>query len=232
VTLRLATWNLHGSAEPDLGTLADLIKQFDLDIIAGQELRRHQARHLAHRLDWSHTFWTFKHNGWYGLPRRSEGLGLLSRVPANERLHITLSVGAPWWNYTRRIAQRATVGELVVVNAHLASHNDVAGRTRQVERLIEFADGADVLAGDFNDTPGGIALARLAEVGWHDVFDLADETVGTGNTSPVDNPIRRIDHVLVRESVAVLRVEVPTTNPTMVSVSDHLPVIADLARTS
>jgi endonuclease/exonuclease/phosphatase family metal-dependent hydrolase len=210
--------------------LAELVQQFGLDVIAGQELRRHQARQVADRLDWPSGFWTFKHNGWYGLPRRAEGLGVLSRLPSADRRHTTLSVGAPWWNYTRRVAQRATVGELTVVNAHLASHDDVAGRTRQVERLIVFADGADVLAGDFNDTPGGTAMARLAEAGWHDVFDRADETIGSGNTSPVYAPVRRIDHVLVRDHVTVRRVEVPATNASLVSVSDHLPVIADLAR--
>jgi endonuclease/exonuclease/phosphatase family metal-dependent hydrolase len=232
VTLRLATWNLHGSAEPDLGTLRGLVSQFGLDVIAGQELRRHQAHRLADRLDWPSAFWTFKHNGWYGLPRRSEGLGILSRLPATERQHTTLSVGAPWWNYTRRIAQRAAVGDFVVVNAHLASHNDTGGRARQVEQLIDFAEGADVLAGDFNDTPGGMTMVRLAEAGWHDVFDRADDIVGSGFTSPVDNPVRRIDHVLVRSHIVVRRAEVPTTNSVMVSVSDHLPVIVDLERSS
>jgi endonuclease/exonuclease/phosphatase family metal-dependent hydrolase len=226
--VRLATWNLHGSVEPDTRAIANLVEQFEIELIAAQEMRRHQARRLARHLGWPGASWCFKHNGWYGLPRRAEGIALIASVGDVDYLRTTLSTGAPWWKYTRRVAQQATFDGVRVVNAHLASHNDVEARATQVERLIGFADGAHVLAGDFNDIPGGETLTRLAEAGWHDVFDRTDNIVGGRNTSPVDAPVRRIDHVLVRNHITVARVNIPTHGPKMTAVSDHLPVIVDV----
>jgi endonuclease/exonuclease/phosphatase family metal-dependent hydrolase len=226
--VRLATWNLHGSAQPDTRAIASLVEQFAIDLIAAQELRHHQARRLARLLGWPGASWCFKHNGWYGLPRRAEGIALIASVPDIDYARTTLSNGAPWWKYTRRVAQRATFANVRVVNAHLASHNDVVARAAQVERLIVFADGAHVLAGDFNDIPGGETLNRLAEAGWYDVFDRTDNIVGGRNTSPVDAPVRRIDHVLVREHVVVTRVNIPSPDRSLTAVSDHLPVIVDI----
>jgi endonuclease/exonuclease/phosphatase family metal-dependent hydrolase len=226
--VRLATWNLHGSAQPDTRAVARLVEQFAIDLIAAQEVRRHQARRLARLLDWPGPSWCFKHNGWYGLPHRAEGIALIGSVSDSDYARTTLSTGAPRWKYTRRVAQRAAFDGVQVVNAHLASHNDVVARAAQVERLIAFADGAHVLAGDFNDVPGGAALTRLADAGWHDVFDRTDNIVGGRNTSPVDTPVRRIDHVLVRDHIVVTQVNIPPAGPTMTAVSDHLPVIVDL----
>jgi endonuclease/exonuclease/phosphatase family metal-dependent hydrolase len=226
--VRLATWNLHGSAEPDTHAIADLIRSFQIDVVAAQELRRHQSRNIARLLAWSSPYWCFKHNGWYGLPRRSEGIAFVTAQPTTDRSHITLSQGAPWWNYTRRIAQQAVVDGVRIVNAHLASHNDVVARAAQVERLIAFAHSADVLMGDFNDVPDGAVLARLAEAGWHDVFTRTGNITGSTSTSPVEAPVRRIDHVLVRESVTVGRVHIPAPSAHLTAVSDHLPVIVDV----
>jgi endonuclease/exonuclease/phosphatase family metal-dependent hydrolase len=226
--VRLATWNLHGSVEPDTRAIANLIEQFEIDLIAAQEMRRHQALRLARILDWPRASWCFKHNGWYGLPRRAEGIALIASVADTDYERTTLSTGAPWWKYTRRVAQQATFNGVRVVNAHLASHNDVVARSAQAKRLIAFAANAHVLAGDFNDIPAGETLTRLADAGWHDVFDRTDNIVGGLNTSPVDVPVRRIDHVLVRDHVAVTRVSIPSPGAPLTAVSDHLPVIVDI----
>jgi endonuclease/exonuclease/phosphatase family metal-dependent hydrolase len=226
--VRLATWNLHGSAEPDARAVAAMMQSFRLDLVAAQETRRHQIRALDRLVRWPRGYWSFKHNGWYGLPRRSEGLALLSSHPTEQRMRTTLSTGEPWWKYTRRIAQRASIDGVVVVNAHLASHDNIAARAAQVERLITFARGADVLAGDLNDIPAGPALTRLREAGWFDVFDCAGAIVGGTATSPVDQPVRRIDHVLVRDHVRVGTVDIPAPSPALAAVSDHLPVIVEL----
>jgi exonuclease III len=41
------TWNLQGSQRPDITKVADKIQQFQPDIIAIQEIQKHQARALA-----------------------------------------------------------------------------------------------------------------------------------------------------------------------------------------
>lgn len=228
--MRLVSWNLHGSAEPDLDLVADLLRSLAPDVIAFQEIRRHQARRLANLLGWPPGAWTFKHNGWVLLPRRSEGLATLSQHPLTKHQRITLSRGEGWWSYRRRIGQRSVVGGLAVVNIHLATHDDEVGRAAQVERLLPFAQGATVVAGDFNDVPNGPVLARLRDAGWLDPFDTADQRVGIAETSPAHAPVRRIDHVLIELGRPVKRSQIPDPgrDGRWPSVSDHLPVVIDL----
>ena len=53
------------------------------DAVAVQEIRRRQARRLADRLGWHHE-WVFKHNGYWPLWWRAEGLAILSPSPLDD----------------------------------------------------------------------------------------------------------------------------------------------------
>ncbi|WP_063819196.1 endonuclease/exonuclease/phosphatase family protein [Herbidospora cretacea] len=74
-----------------------------------------------------------------------------------------------------------------------------------------------LVAGDLNLTPGDPAFQRLlAEIGLTDPLkDLGDPP-----TSPADDPVKRIDHVLLTEGLTAVSAEVPR-----VPFSDHLPVV-------
>ena len=75
-TWRVMTWNLHGSARPDLTLIAQAVGRATPDVVALQEVRRSQAMGLAARLGWEHE-WVFKHNGYWPLWWRAEGLAIM-----------------------------------------------------------------------------------------------------------------------------------------------------------
>jgi endonuclease/exonuclease/phosphatase family metal-dependent hydrolase len=203
--------------------VAGTIESLGADIVAVQEIRRHQAYELARHLGWSAPFWSFKHNGWYGLPRRAEGMAIIAKEPIEQRRTVAVSYRAPRWSYTRRIAQQAVIINLKVVNVHLASHDRTEERTAQARRLLVFAGESDVIAGDLNEELGGDAITLLVNAGYRPVEgDLA-------NTSPSDAPVRRIDHVLTFGRVTIQHEEVPPSGAAMVRLSDHLPVAASLS---
>ncbi|GLX92211.1 hypothetical protein Hesp01_01610 [Herbidospora sp. NBRC 101105] len=74
-----------------------------------------------------------------------------------------------------------------------------------------------VVAGDLNLAPGDPAFHRLlTEIGLTDPLKL----FGDPPTSPADDPVRRIDHVLLSPGLTAVSAEVPR-----VPFSDHLPVV-------
>ena len=46
-TLTIMSWNLQGSQRPSIGKVADKIQQIQPDVIAIQEIQKHQARALS-----------------------------------------------------------------------------------------------------------------------------------------------------------------------------------------
>ena len=75
-----------------------------------------------------------------------------------------------------------------------------------------------VIGADVNEEPGGAAWAALAE-------GLVDAARDCGPTFPLREPRRRIDALLVDPRLDVVDVRVPRPGP----VTDHLPLVADLA---
>ncbi|MEJ7640027.1 MAG: endonuclease/exonuclease/phosphatase family protein [Singulisphaera sp.] len=99
-----------------------------------------------------------------GLGRTREGVAILSRIPVER--HETLDLGGQ-----QRTAQlvrvRAGGRPVVVVNTHLYwLPGAQAARVRQVERLLDWVGAIEpgatvVVCGDFNATPGSIAIALV-----------------------------------------------------------------------
>jgi endonuclease/exonuclease/phosphatase family metal-dependent hydrolase len=110
------------------------------------------------------------------------------------------------------------------VGCHLALHRKQ--RLREVERVIRAAaalDGPVVVAGDLNERPGGPSWRRLREAGFI--------VQGTPDwpTFPADDPVKRIDAVLVPDGVRVRHHGDPgVPNGLLATASDHRPVLAVL----
>lgn len=91
-------------------------------------------------------------------------------------------------------------GRWRVFNLHLSL--DRSARLRSVELLLGWIAGlgvkpaATVLAGDFNEVPEGLPLARLREAGWQDAWERL-APAGPGDTFPTPDPFIRLDYVLV-----------------------------------
>ncbi|GAA3811489.1 hypothetical protein GCM10022226_35030 [Sphaerisporangium flaviroseum] len=114
--------------------------------------------------------------------------------------------------------------EVGIVNTHLQAPPGQAPEVAAIARDLAVAatragTGGPrpvVLAGDLNITPDDPEMRVLEAAGLSDAFH------GRGNplTSPADNPVKRIDHVLVSPGLAVVDARVPR-----VTFSDHLPVV-------
>ena len=236
MTLKIMTWNLQGSQRPDMAKIAEKIRQSQPDIIAIQEIQKHQARALSRRLGWSHV-WAFKHNG-YGplLPRRAEGMAIMSRSPLSNTGKTTLSSGYGRFTYRRRIAMWAAIRihgqQFTLFNTHLASDDIGDEGTTQAQRLRKiissYNDRPTYIAGDFNDHQRPDIVNILNSDQNHDAWNYSQSRSRNGLTNPTKNPYQRLDHILVPRTHAITRVEVPDSDQSWIELSDHLPVIATI----
>lgn len=122
-------------------------------------------------------------------------------------------------------AQLRVEGALLgVVGCHLSLKR--RERVREVERVIEVADrlrGPVVVSGDLNEGPEGPCWQRLAEAGY------VDHGSGAWSTFPSDDPVKRIDAVLVRGRATVLHHGDPgVPDEGLRAASDHRPVLAEI----
>ena len=236
MALTIMSWNLQGSQRPNIDKVAGKIQQFQPDVIAIQEIQKHQARSLSRRLGWSYV-WAFKHNG-YGplLPRRAEGMAIMSRSLLTNTGKTTLSSGYGRFTYRRRIAMWATADihgqQFTLFNTHLASDDNGDEGTTQAQRLRMIIDAHGqqpaVIAGDFNDHQRPDIVKILSDKQNHDAWTYAQSRSRNGLTNPTKNPYQRLDHILVPRTHAIAHVEVPDADQSWIELSDHLPVIVTI----
>lgn len=238
VATRILTWNLQGRERPPLDAVAAVLDGFRPDVVALQEVQRPQALRLAHLLGWRAT-WRFKH---WPLVVAPEGLAVLTPEPVTELRHATLAAGPRFWSHRRRVALAAHVatpdGPLVVVDAHLGSGVAPEERVRQARETIDLLGGAHgCIVGDLNTRPGSAVIDAYAAAGLRDAWvDVHPDAPGHTNWGPGPRdhaPTKRIDFVLVTETLEVVAAEVPTAGEPGFdgygALSDHLPVLVEVA---
>lgn len=223
---RILTWNLRGAARPDLGAIADIIRTYDADAVALQEVQRAQARRLASMLCWSHR-WARKHYPYTPLVWwRAEGLAIITPHALRDARARTISPGTSTWTYRHRIVLAATIDRagsepLRLFDTHLAAHDRPDARIEQAARVaaIVAADDAPftALAGDLN-APGEIEVIREFHAA-----GLRDP--GGGPSHPSIAPRRRFDYVLVPDDAQVTEQREVDGGDSWWRLSDHLPVL-------
>jgi endonuclease/exonuclease/phosphatase family metal-dependent hydrolase len=238
--MTVVTWNVHGSGYPDEDKIGACLHAFNADVVALQEVRRRQASSLAQRLGWVTAHWSFKH---LPFPSPAEGHAVLSPHRLIGAATVTLSEGAPFWSYRRRIAQLCALDlggtTLHMANTHLAS-DDRPARAAQAERLITQVQSDSLVVGDLNASPGGAVLQLFRGSGlrdaWAEMHPDAQGAEGATNwrsRDPDDRPTNRIDYVLVPEGFAIVAATVPSAADSDLSayrrLSDHLPVRVEVA---
>jgi endonuclease/exonuclease/phosphatase family metal-dependent hydrolase len=218
------TWNIHGSfgRNPrfDLTRVVDLIRSWDPDIVALQEVDSRRALAAG-----TNPFEFLPGAiGLYGIGAKSlttkdgdYGQMLISRWPF--RSHEVHDISFPEREPRRAI--RADVdtpaGPLRVVATHLG----LSGHERrgQARALLGLADGDQpaVVIGDFNDWfwPGSVRAALSAALRGHTRY----------RTFPSSFPLFGLDCIYCRPAKALVASFVDRAAR---SLSDHLPVIADL----
>lgn len=223
-TVRVMTWNIHGTLgrNPrfDLMRVVDLIRRWDPDIVALQEVDSRRAlagganpfEYLAGAV------------GVYGIGARSVtgkdgdyGQMLVSRWPVRHHEIRDISFGEREPRRAIRAEIETPHGLLTVVATHLGL--SIRERRSQAAMLTELAGGEApaVVVGDFNDWfwPGSVrsVLSRV----------LRGRT--RYRTFPSVFPLLRLDRIYCRPREALIGSFVDRSASAL---SDHLPVIADL----
>jgi endonuclease/exonuclease/phosphatase family metal-dependent hydrolase len=233
LTIRVMTYNIHHGrgmdGEVDLGRIAKLIREQEVDLVALQEVDKGTQRtdgidiaaELA-RLTGMH-FVFAKNIDFQG---GEYGNAILSRQPilsSTNRHYKMLRPGE------QRGLLSATIGfggrVITFASTHLDFRPDPAERISNMGEIEEFVSAAGknpvVIAGDFNDVPGGTVHRRMKET-FTDVWEAGG--TGDGFTYSSEEPDKRIDYIYLfpKTSWRVKSANVPTS-----TASDHLPLVAE-----
>jgi endonuclease/exonuclease/phosphatase family metal-dependent hydrolase len=232
--LRVMSWNIKGSASPRLDAITDLIRAHDPDVVALQEVRKHQAGRIAGLLGWPRPVWTFKHNAWWPLWWMAEGMAVLAATPVAPFDPVLLTPGVSRRSHRRRLLVPVELmldGRAVLLfDAHLSSGPELrTERVGQVTRLLGLLpEGVPaIVAGDLNDDPETPVITTLTYAGFVDAW-VAAGGERPGATIPANEPRRRIDFVLARGFEVVDAYVPDDLGPAMSGLSDHRPVVASL----
>jgi endonuclease/exonuclease/phosphatase family metal-dependent hydrolase len=223
-TWTVLTWNVHGSARPDVQALATAIRAESPDVVALQEIRRRQAASLAAALQMRFS-WSIKHSPstkliWW----RSEGMAIMTPHLLDAVGHTEVSEDQPMRSWRRRIAQWGLVGRadrsmVMIYNLHLSPHDAADSRRGEAARVNALVasigdDPPAVVAGDFNDADDPTIIDLLPGF----------EHVVPPMTNPADEPTQLLDHVLLPAHARDVGVSVPAGGADWAAISDHLPV--------
>jgi len=228
LTIRFMTWNIHGTLgfHPgfDLAAVVALIRRWNPDIIALQEVD-------SRRPPESEDAFAFLQAalGKHGIAAHSittadghYGQMLITSSPIiSSEIH---DISAPKREPRRAIRAEleTSAGPVRVVATHLGL--SIGERRRQAQVLVALAGAPDmttVMLGDFNDWfLAGSVTSVLAKV-------LPGRS--RFRTFPSFLPLLRLDRIYCRPSSAVRHMY---TDRQARGLSDHLPVIADLAVTN
>ena len=136
----------------------------------------------------------------------------------NVHLH-SFSGQRPWQEGWRGVLSLSAWAE--ALRAYRADFRTRAEQARAIRQLIDAETRPFLVVGDFNSTPGSWVYAHLSK-GLQDAFGRAG--AGWGATFPAQLRLVRIDFVLASAEWEVRRAHVSTT-----VMSDHIPVVAELA---
>jgi exonuclease III len=216
--MRIVTWNLHGSARPDITEVVDYLSRLEADVICFQEIQKRQGQRIAAGLDMN-IVWSFKH---WPIFYAQEGLAIASKSPIDKNFTFILR-NAPFFSFKRRIAQVATVNGLRIVNTHFSS-GEPEQHAHQVHEVIHVYP--DLIAGDLNMWPTNKLHAEFRTAGF------ADATLNS-NSPPWVAEHHRIDYVYARKQLSAKTIATATLEvdwELLRRLSDHIPLIIDVER--
>lgn len=240
--LRVVTYNVHSCVGMDgklsARRIARVIARAQPDVVALQELdvgrarsdHENQVRTIAHYLSMEHHFHPAIH-----IEEEQYGDAILSHLPMRLIKAAALPPApAPGSKREPRGALWVAVDlagtEIQVLNTHLGLWP--GERLRQTEALLgrewlgdPRCQGAVILCGDFNATPGSAVCRMLRER--LDDAQIALASHRPRNTFTSSIPAARIDHIFIGGGIAVTSIDTPGSQLARVS-SDHRPLVATL----
>ncbi len=243
---RILTYNVHRCVgtdrKLDVGRVADVIAEYEPDIVALQELdvgrmrtgMVDQAHEIARRLEMA-----FHFHPAMAVEEELYGDAILTLYP--ERL--VQAAPLPFYgNLGPVVEPRGALWLKVeiegvavnVINTHLGlvpREQQIQARALAGEAWIKhpLCAGPTILLGDFNAT-GGSLVCRTLTKDLRDARIAAPKPHSATSTYPSKMPILRIDHVFVSAGIEIRAVTAPYNARTRVA-SDHLPLIVDFSVT-
>ncbi len=226
----MLTWNVRGSAHPNIELLAEVIEGYAPNVVALQEVQRRQARKLAKRLGWKRQ-WARKHHPFSPLVWwRTEGIAVLSPHAMSHVVRTTISPGVSTWVYRHRVLLAVTVtrggGALRVYDTHLSSTgtDERISQARRVTEVVQQeAAPVAVVVGDLNTHPEDLVeiVREFHAAGLRDP--------GGDSSNPAIAPFQRLDLVLVPDAATVTDQQTPEGGEQWAALSDHVPVLVEFA---
>lgn len=233
IALRVMTYNIHHGRgmddRVDLERIAKLIREQNVDLVALQEVDKGTQRtggiDIAGRLaGLTGMHFVFEKN--IDFQGGEYGNAILSKLPilnSTNRHYQMLRPG----EQRGLLSAKVEIGGRTITFAatHLDYRPDPAERIYNLGEIEEFvaASGNNpiLIAGDFNDTPGGTVHLRMKET-----FSDAWEGAGTGNgfTYSSEAPVKRIDYVYLFPKTAW---RVKSADVLSSDASDHLPMVIE-----
>jgi exonuclease III len=147
------------------------------------------------------------------------------------------SANARPWRMWQKVLVRAGIHDLVICNIHLPSSRqldeETAARARvtDLEQILTLSPKPDIIAGDFNEGPGGPSTAFLMQHGYVDSAPLVQSKVSsTGEGKPRSDQIwvsDALQHCVAGFSVMPWD-KLKCAIPGKTHLSDHLPLRLDL----
>lgn len=225
-SLRVMTYNTLGESRGDMQLQVDLIRRYDADIVAFQELSPETAAAIEAQLADLYPYRALYPDG---IP----GTGLLSKYP--------LSNIEPFYlNQSALQHIKATVDlagtPVTVISAHppppgLMQMRYTTRGSDEIAALVDLATqgGPTLLIGDFNITDQASDYRIIKQAGLHDAYREAGW--GFGATWPArlrhedqpSPPLIRLDYIFYTDEFHAISAQVGPW-----ALSDHRPVIADL----
>jgi endonuclease/exonuclease/phosphatase family metal-dependent hydrolase len=225
--LRVMTWNIHGAygrnPKFDLARVIALIKSHDPDVVALQEIdsRRPRASGVPEPFELLQDAL-----GTHGVGAKTiatadgeYGQALISRWPIDGAEIHDISYQEKEPRRAIRCEVVLPTGRLRVIATHLGlSIGERRGQAKKLLRLIGDSNHTTVVLGDFNDWFWAGSVRKV----------LASRLPGRSRlrTFPSVCPLFRFDRVYCSPLAAFVGAR---TDPAARNLSDHLPVIADIA---
>jgi endonuclease/exonuclease/phosphatase family metal-dependent hydrolase len=230
--VRVATFNIRNGAAADgdfawpvrAGRFLAQLREFEADVICLQEVLHFQLEEVAAALCEYRFGGVGRDDGaktgefvpifFRGLEATGNGTFWLSAMP-------DVPGSIDWGARLPRICTWVELAGVTIANVHL-DHESEAARRNGVDLLLRTLR-ADVVCGDFNAEPGERCIAAMAAAGYVDVGSAAGGTFNDFQADPPRSP--RIDYVFARNPWGG---EAKVARDSLVS--DHWPIVADLAR--
>jgi endonuclease/exonuclease/phosphatase (EEP) superfamily protein YafD len=224
------TYNLnYGNPRPETSLAA--IEQEDADVVLLQEITNAWKQALERRLAAR-----YPHRAYRLYGRGAGGIAVLSKHPISREELWGPPAGTGAWFPAQRIVVDAPIGALQILNVHLRpamkDGSWIKGfletpplRQKEIEAHWKRLDPSlpTIVAGDFNEDPGGRAVAYLQQHGLSRAATTGPTTWHYEDAGGTDLLMLDIDHVLVDGRVAARSGRVLDAGT-----SDHRPVVVTI----